>query len=89
MEGKEFVQMMVLGQLEDHYKLLPWMCAAIIRANSESVAFCEVEECRFLRMFVAYATNINGFKLGCRMMLFIGGCHLSGLQGKFAGSVCV
>ena len=29
-------------------------------------------------MFVTYAANINGFKLRCRMMLFIDGCHLSG-----------
>ena len=75
--AQEFVQMMVLGQPEDHYKLLPWMCIAIVRANPESVAFCEVEESRFQRMFVAYAANINGFKMGCRMMLFVDGCHLS------------
>jgi len=76
--AREFVRMMVLGRPEDHYKLLLWMCAAIVRANSDSVAFCEVEECHFQRMFVAYAANINGFKLGCRIMLFVDGCHLSG-----------
>ena len=26
---------------------------------------------------MAYAANINGFKLGYRMMLFVHGCHLS------------
>jgi len=31
---------------------------------------------------VAYATNINGFKLGCHMMLFVDGCHLSGLYKR-------
>jgi len=76
--AREFVQMMVLGRSEDHYKLLPWMCAVIVRANPESVTFCEVEESRFQRMFVAYVANINGFKLGCRKMLFVDGCHLSG-----------
>jgi len=76
--AREFVRMMVLGRPEDHYKILPWMCAAIVRANPESVAFCEVEDSRFQRMFVAYAANINGFKLGCCMMLFVDGCHLSG-----------
>ena len=29
-------------------------------------------------MFVAYVANVNGFKLGCRMILFVDGCHLSG-----------
>jgi len=41
------VQMMVLDRPEDHYKLLPWMCAAIVRAKPESVAFLEVEDSRF------------------------------------------
>ena len=70
--------MMVLGRPKDHYKLLPWMCATIVRANPKSVAFCEVEESRFQRMFVANAVNINGLKPGCCKMLFVDGCHLSG-----------
>jgi len=74
---REFVHMMVLGKPVDHYKLLPWMCAAIVRANPGSVAVCEVDGCRFYRMFVAYATNVNGFKLGCRIVLFVDGTHLS------------
>ena len=28
---REFVHTIILGQPEDHYKLLPWMCAAIVR----------------------------------------------------------
>jgi len=70
--------MMVLSRPEDHYKLLSWMCTIVFRANPESVAFCEVEDCRFQRMFVVYAANINGFQLGCRMMLLVDGCHFSG-----------
>jgi len=54
------------------------MCAVIVRANPESVAFCEVEDFCFKRMFVAYAANINGFKLGFHMMLFADGCQLHG-----------
>jgi len=44
---REFVRMMVPGWQEDHYKLLPWMCAAIVRANPESATFYEIKECRF------------------------------------------
>jgi len=75
---RDFIRMMVLSWPEDHYKLLPWMCAAIVRANPESVAFCEVEESCFQTVFVAYVANINRFKLGCRMMLLVDSCHLSG-----------
>jgi len=54
------------------------MCAAIPRANPESVAFCEVEGSRFTRMFVTNVDNVNGFKLGCRKISFVDGCYLSG-----------
>jgi len=40
--AREFVRMMVLDRAEDHYKLFPWMCATIVRANPKFVAFCEV-----------------------------------------------
>jgi len=42
------------------------------------MAFCEVESLRFIRIFVAYTANMNGFKLRCRKILFVDGCHLSG-----------
>jgi len=69
---------MVLGKPVDHYKLLLWMFAAIAGADLGSVAFCEVEGSRFKGMLVAYAANVNDFKLGCRMIVFVDGTHLSG-----------
>ena len=48
-----------------------------MRVNPGSVAVCEVDGCRFYRMFVTYAANVNGFKLGCRLTLFVDGTHLS------------
>jgi len=57
----------------DHYKLLPWMCATIVRANPGLVAVCEVDGCKFYRMFVAYVANVNSFKLGCRLVLIVDG----------------
>jgi len=53
------------------------MCAAIGRANPGLVEFCKVEGSRFIRMFVVYAANVNGFKLACKKILFVDGCHLS------------
>ena len=68
--------------------LLPWMCAAIARANPRSMAFCEVQDSQFNRMFVAYSANINGFKLGCCMILFFDNCHLSGQYKGTMLAVC-
>ena len=53
-------------------------CVAIVRVNLGSVAFCDVEGPRFRRMFITYTANVNEFKLGCRMILFMDGTHLSG-----------
>ena len=67
-----------MGSLVDHYKLLPWMCATIKRANPDSRAFVELEGYRFKRLFVTYRACLNGFILGCHKMLFVDGSHLSG-----------
>ena len=40
--GKEYVRLFVMGRPVDHYKLLPWMCAAIERGNLDSRAFVEL-----------------------------------------------
>ena len=80
--------MMVLGRPVDHYKLLPWMCAPMVRANPKPVAVCEVNGCRFYRMFVAYAANINGFKHGCRLVLFVDVTHLSGTYQGMMLAAC-
>ena len=62
----------------DHYKLLPWICAAIERENPNSIAFMELEGSRFMHMFIAYGVCLNGFILGCRKMLLVDGSYLSG-----------
>jgi len=83
---KEYVRLLVIGKPVDHYKLLPWMCAAIVRANLDSRAFVEFNGCRFKRMFVAFGACLNEFILGYRKMLFIDGTHLS---GSYEGSMLV
>jgi len=45
--SQEYVRMLVMGRLEDHFKVLPWLCAVIVGANPDSRAFCEVEDSRF------------------------------------------
>jgi len=76
--AREYVRVLTNGRPEDHHKLLPWMCATIVRANPDSRAFCELEGSRFRRLFIAYDASLNGFILGCRKILFVDGTHLSG-----------
>ena len=65
------------------------MYVTILRPNLGSVAFCEVDESQFHRMFVTYAANINGFKLTYRKILFVDGCHLSGSYKGTVLAACV
>ena len=88
--AREYVRVLVMGKPVDHYKLLPWMCAAIERANADSRAFVELDGCRFKRMFVALGASLNGFIMGCRKMLFIDGTHLSGpYEGTMLAAVAL
>ena len=77
------MRLIVLRRPIEHYKLLLWMCVAIMRVSLGSVAFCEVEGSRFRRTFIAYTANVNGFKLRCRMILFVDGTHLSRPYGPW------
>jgi len=70
--------MLSLGKPVDHYKLLPWLCSAIFRANDNSREFCELEGVRFKCMYVAYGASLNGFIMGCRKVLFVDRAHLIG-----------
>ena len=88
--AREYVRLLVMGRPVDHYKLLPWMCAAIERGNPDSRAFVELEGTRFKRMFVAYGACLNGFILGCRKVLFVDASHLSGpYEGTLLGAVAL
>jgi len=60
-KAREYVHLSAMELPVDHYKLLPWMCAAIERGNPDSRAFVELEGSRFKRMFVAYGAYLNGF----------------------------
>lgn len=70
--------MLPLGRPIDHYKLLPWLCYAIVRANPNSRAFCELEGARFKCISVAYGASLNGFIMGCQKVLFVDRAHLIG-----------
>jgi len=50
---KEYFHMLELGRPIGHYESLRWLCSSIVRANSDSMVFCELEGVRFKRVFVA------------------------------------
>ena len=60
---REYVRLLVIGKPVDHYKLLPWMCVAIVRANLDSRAFVEFNGCRFKCMFATFGVSLNEFIL--------------------------
>jgi len=86
--AREYVRMLAMGRSEDHYKLLPWLCAAITWAKPDSRAFVELDGCRFKRIFVVLGAALNGFIMGCKNMPFVDGAHLSGAyEGSLLGAV--
>ena len=88
--AREYVRMLVMGKPVDQYKMLPWMCAAIVKANVDSRAFMELDGCRFKHMFVTFGACLNGFILGSRKMLFVDGTHLSGLyEGTMLAAIAL
>jgi len=74
---REFVYLLQLGRLVDYYKLLPWLCSIIVRANLNSRVFYELEDVRFKRIFVAHGAASNEFIIGYRKILFIDAAYLS------------
>jgi len=43
---REYLSMLAVGRLQNHYRLVLWLCAAITRANPNSRAFVELDGCR-------------------------------------------
>jgi len=71
------MHMIVRRKPVDHYKLVMWTCATIVKENLGSLAFCEVGGLRLITCFFTYAANINGLKLGCLMILLGDDIYLS------------
>ncbi|XP_028802501.1 uncharacterized protein LOC114757588 [Neltuma alba] len=50
------------GQVEDSYKVIPWMCERLIETDPDTVARWEGSDSnRFERLFIAYGCSIKGF----------------------------
>ncbi|WCJ29975.1 hypothetical protein M5689_011567 [Euphorbia peplus] len=65
------------GQLQGSYKQaytrLPWFCNKMVEANPGSVVNLCVgdDDNKFQRLFVSFRASINGFRNGCRPLIFL------------------
>ncbi|XP_054778459.1 uncharacterized protein LOC129286535 [Prosopis cineraria] len=77
--GKERAMEELHGAPEDSYKLIPWICQRLTEKDVRTIAkWTACRDNRFERLFIAYGCCIDGFLNGCRPILYVDGCHLSG-----------
>ncbi|GMP92113.1 hypothetical protein CsSME_00042478 [Camellia sinensis var. sinensis] len=76
---KEKVKKELEEKLENLFKLIPEFCNCLKEAMPGTVATWScTEDNIFKRLFVAYECLIRGFHAGCRPLIFIDACHVSG-----------
>ena len=56
---------------------LPWLCHRLREINPKTIAEYTSHEGHFMELFIAHAFSIQGFIMGCRLVLVIDSCHLS------------
>ncbi|XP_058185766.1 uncharacterized protein LOC131302991 [Rhododendron vialii] len=76
---RERARELISGPVSMTYHLVPWMCQRLIELipNTNAV-WTSSEDGKFKQLFVAYGCSITGFLAGCRPMLFIDACFLTG-----------
>ena len=60
------------------YAFLPWLCHRLREINPITIVEYTSHEGHFMQFFIAHAFSIQGFIMGCRSILAIDSCHLSG-----------
>ncbi|WJZ87677.1 hypothetical protein VitviT2T_007043 [Vitis vinifera] len=75
---KEKAKERVYGSPRASYAYLPWLCHRLREINPGTIAEYTSHEGHFKQLFIAHAFSIQGFTMGCRPVLAIDSCHLSG-----------
>ncbi|RVW67089.1 hypothetical protein CK203_063191 [Vitis vinifera] len=75
---KEKAKERVYGSPRASYAYLPWLCHRLREINPGTIAEYTSHEGHFKQLFLAHAFSIQGFTMGCRPVLAIDSCHLSG-----------
>ncbi|KAK8714245.1 hypothetical protein V6N13_149438 [Hibiscus sabdariffa] len=73
---------LVLGKLHGNYseqyaKLYAYL-AELRGSNLETTTVCKLDEGRFERLYLCMQAMNDGFKVGCRPIIGLDGCHLKG-----------
>ena len=68
----------IYGAPRESYAFLPWLCHRLREINLGTIAKCTSHEGHFMQLFIAHAFSIQEFIMGCRPVLAIDSCHLSG-----------
>ena len=64
--------------MELHVMFLSWLCHRLREINPGTIVKYTSTDGHFSQLFVAHAFSIQGFMQGCRPILAIDSCHLSG-----------
>nr|CAN61574.1 hypothetical protein VITISV_023349 [Vitis vinifera] len=75
---KEKAKERIYGAPRESYTFVPWLCHRLKEINPDTIAEYTSDEGHFMQLFIAYAFTIQGFIKGCRPVLAIDSCHLSG-----------
>ncbi|XP_010655185.1 uncharacterized protein LOC104880400 [Vitis vinifera] len=75
---KEKAKERLYGSPRASYAFLPWLCHRLREINPGTIAEYTSHEGNFKQLFIAHAFSIQGFTMGCRPVLAIDSCHLSG-----------
>ncbi|WJZ96735.1 hypothetical protein VitviT2T_015388 [Vitis vinifera] len=75
---KEKAKECVYGSPRESYAYLPWLCHRLREINPGTIAEYTSHEGHFKQLFIAHTFSIQGFTMGCRPVLAIDSCHLSG-----------
>ena len=74
---KEKAKKCIYEAPRDSYMFLPWLCHRLREINPKTIAEYTSHESHFMELFIAHAFSIQGFIMGCQLVLVIDSCHLS------------
>ena len=79
---KEKAKERIYGAPCESYTFVHRFCHRLREINPDTIAEYTSHEGHFMQLFIAHAFSIQGFIMGCRSVLAIDSCHLSGLYKR-------
>ncbi|KAK8639792.1 hypothetical protein V6N13_138161 [Hibiscus sabdariffa] len=81
LRAKNLALEMVLGSHKEQYYMVYDYLGEIRKTNPGSTTILMLDDRVFLRMYICLKACKDGYKVGCRPVLSIDGCHLKGYYG--------